>query len=223
MSKRDAAVSGTYGAAMGRLLVLYTQADRLIMEACAERVTRAPDETTQLALAKQVGDESRHVTIQKAWIRRCAVDPSPVLAADQEQAIRAHFRSLSWLDFLTDLYVCVEALGSEAVEQLVPLADPGTRESLRVPLADETDHVAFGITRLRTELARLPDAERRARLEGIPGRIAALADTFESFGIPVRQWFEAVGADYQELCEALGERQTEILRALREARPATAA
>src|SRR3990172_9187716 len=35
------------------------------------------------------------------------------------------------------MYICVEALGSDAVERIVPLSDPGTRESLRIPLTDE--------------------------------------------------------------------------------------
>ena len=30
--------------------------------------------------------------------------------------------TLPWAEFLVDLYLCVEALGSEAVEQVVPLA-----------------------------------------------------------------------------------------------------
>ena len=53
-----------YRESMGRLLVLYTQVDRLIMEICAERNEYAPDLDAKLALAKQVGDESRHVMIQ---------------------------------------------------------------------------------------------------------------------------------------------------------------
>lgn len=32
-----------YRESMGRLLMLYTQVDRLIMEICAERVADAPD------------------------------------------------------------------------------------------------------------------------------------------------------------------------------------
>jgi hypothetical protein len=54
-----------YRIAIGRLLVLYTQVDRLIMEICADRIANAPDERAALELAKQVGDESRHVTIQQ--------------------------------------------------------------------------------------------------------------------------------------------------------------
>ena len=53
-----------YRDAMGRLLVLYTQIDKLIMEICGEKIVSAPDESAKLALAKQVGDESRHVSIQ---------------------------------------------------------------------------------------------------------------------------------------------------------------
>jgi hypothetical protein len=34
-----------------------------------------------------------------------------------EAAILAHFRRLDWLDFLADMYLCVEALGSDAVER----------------------------------------------------------------------------------------------------------
>src|SRR3990170_8416971 len=144
-----------YRDAMGRLLVLYTQVDKLIMEVCAEKIVSAPDEPAKLALAKQVGDESRHVAIQREWIYKFGTDAAPVLSIEQEKQIRKHFRNLTWLEFLADMYICVEALGSDAVERIVPLSDPGTRESLRIPLTDELDHINFGITRLKEELAKL--------------------------------------------------------------------
>jgi hypothetical protein len=106
----------------------------------------------------------------------------------------------------------VEALGSDAVEQVVPLADPGTRESLRVPLADELNHIAFGVGRLREELARLPPAERQACLDGMPGRIADLTRTFLATGIDVQGLFESVGADFGALCAAVTARKAELLR-----------
>ena len=53
---------------MGRLLVLYSQIDRLIMEVRAERLETVPDKPAELTLAKQVGDESRHVSIQRDWM-----------------------------------------------------------------------------------------------------------------------------------------------------------
>ena len=93
-------------------------------------------------------------------------DRTPLLTAAQEEAILAHFRALGWIDFLIDMYLCVEALGSDAVEQIVPLADPGTQESLHIPLADELNHIAFGINRLREELARMQPAARQACLTG---------------------------------------------------------
>jgi hypothetical protein len=203
-----------YRQSMGKLLMLYTQVDRLIMEICAQRLAEAPDEEAELSLAKQVGDESRHVSIQRQWMLRFDADPVPIITPEQEQTIREHFRSLSWIDFLVDLYVCVEALGSEAVERIVPLADPGTRESLRIPLADELDHVAFGITRLRKELARLSKAERQTFLERLPARIESLTNAFHGFGVPVRRLFEAVGADYDRLCQLLEERQQELIAEL---------
>ncbi|MGE5240255.1 MAG: hypothetical protein ACM3NI_01285, partial [Bacteroidota bacterium] len=118
------------------------------------------------------------------------------------------------IDFLADLYICVEALGSEAVERIVPLADPGTRESLRVPLTDEIDHVAFGVSRLKQELAGLSDAERRMFLERLPFRIESLVDAFDGFGVPVRRLFEAVGADYDRVCNLLEARQKELIAEL---------
>jgi hypothetical protein len=199
---------------MGQLLVLYTQVDKLIMLACAERVGRAPDDAARLGLARQVGDESRHVSIQREWIARFGTDPTPVLTAAQEQAILAHFRGLGWIDFLIDMYLCVEALGSDAVERVVPLADPGTRESLRIPLADELNHIAFGVNRLREELARLPAVDRLACLDRIPQRIADLARAFLATGIDVRALFEAVGADFETLRAAVLARKEEILRAI---------
>jgi hypothetical protein len=211
MHSHTTTATNDYRFAMGRLLMLYTQVDRLIMEICAERLDEAPDERAQLALGKQVGDESRHVSIQQEWMHRFGVDATPVITPAQERTIRNHFRALPWLDFLADMYLTVEALGSEAVEQVVPLADPGTRESLRVPLTDEIDHVAFGIGRLKEELARLPKKNRQAFVEGLPARIDMLTDAFDGFGVPVRSMFEAVGADYEVLRQTLYQRRDQLL------------
>ena len=201
----------SYRESMGQLLVLYTQVDRLIMEICAERIASAPDLAAQLALAKQVGDESRHVMIQRNWMEQFGTDTTPVISDAHEALIRRHFRELPWLEFLADMYLCVEALGSEAVENIVPLADPGTRESLHVPLSDEQDHVAFGMARLKAELAQLPINEREAFLAGIPQRIAALTDTFHGFGLNVVELFENVGASYEALCDAVNRRRDAVL------------
>lgn len=201
-----------YRSAMGQLLVLYTQVDKLIMLACAERIGHAPDDAARLGLARQVGDESRHVVIQQEWMAQFGGDSTPLLTAAQEAAILAHFRALGWLDFLIDMYLCVEALGSDAVEQIVPLADPGTQESLHIPLADELNHIAFGINRLREELARMQPAARQACLDRIPQRIADLAHTFFATGIDVQALFEAVGADFEGLRTAVLARKDEILR-----------
>lgn len=200
-----------YRESMGRLLVLYTQVDRLIMEICAERIEHAPDLDAKLALAKQVGDESRHVMIQHDWMQQFGTATTPVISDTQETLIRSHFRELSWLEFLADMYLCVEALGSEAVENIVPLADPGTRESLHVPLTDEQDHVTFGITRLKAELEKLPSDERAAFLARIPQRIAALTDTFLDFGLNVAALFENVGANYEVLCDDVRRRRDAVL------------
>lgn len=201
----------SYRESMGRLLVLYTQVDRLIMEICAERIEHAPDLDAKLALARQVGDESRHVTIQQDWMQQFGTATTPVISDTQEALIRSHFRELPWLEFLADMYLCVEALGSEAVENIVPLADPGTRESLHVPLTDEKDHVAFGITRLKAELAKLSSDERAAFLASIPQRIAALTDTFLGFGLNVAALFENVGANYEVLCDDVRRRRDAVL------------
>lgn len=211
MNLQNATATNDYRFAMGRLLMLYTQVDRLIMEICAERLDEAPDERAELALAKQVGDESRHVSIQQEWMHRFGVDATPIITPEQEHTIRNHFRALPWLDFLADMYLCVEALGSEAVEQVVPLADPGTRESLRVPLTDEIDHVAFGLGRLKEELARLPEKKRRAYVEGLPARIDKLTDMFDGFGVPARSLFEAVGANYEVLRQTLYQRRDQLI------------
>jgi len=109
------------------------------------------------------------------------------------------------------MYLCVEALGSEAVENIVPLADPGTRESLHVPLSDEQDHIAFGVSRLRQELAALPAAQREAFLVAIPARIELLTQAFHGLGLEVAQLFENVGADYTALCDAVLQRRDEVL------------
>ena len=65
MNPQHASNVVAYRDAMGQLLVFHTQVDRLIMQASAECIATAPDEPAKLALAKQVGDESRHVAIQR--------------------------------------------------------------------------------------------------------------------------------------------------------------
>lgn len=206
----------TYRVAMGQLLVLYTQVDHLIMEACAERIASAPDEAAKLALAKQVGDESRHVAIQREWMDKFGAREAPIISKQQEAAILDHFRQLDWLDFLTDMYLCVEALGSDAVEKVVPLADPGTKESLRIPLQDELDHIAFGVNRLKQELSHLEPSERDAFLDRIPERIETLSQSFDDMGLNEDELFEAVGADYEALCESVLQRKDEVLKEVSE-------
>lgn len=200
-----------YRIAMGRLLVMYTQVDYLIMRACAERIAEAPDEAAQLAMAKQVGDESKHVRIQQQWVERFGTDTTPVFSELQQELFLQHFRSLNWLDFLTDMYVCVEALGGEAVEQVVPLADPGTRESLKVPLQDEIDHVAFGLGRLKQELSRMSEAERYDYIDSISSRLDFLDDSLHGMGLDIPAMFTAVGADYQLVVDSVMQRRQEIL------------
>ena len=203
-----------YKIAMGRLLVMYTQVDYLIMRAVAERISDAPDEESQLFMAKQVGDESRHVQIQQQWIKKFGTDTTPVFNELQQEMFLAHFRSLNWLDFLTDMYVCIEALGSEAVEQIVPMADPGTRESLKIPLQDELDHIAFGLNKLRDELAKLPEAESYAYLQTIESRLDFLDDTLHELGLDIPGMFSAVGADYNKVVKTVVDKREQILASL---------
>ena len=203
-----------YKVAMGRLLVMYTQIDYLIMRAVAERIADAPDDECRLFMAKQVGDECRHVRIQQQWIKSFGTDTSPVFNESQQQMFLAHFRSLSWLDFLTDMYVCIEALGSEAVEQVVPMADPGTRESLKTPLQDEIDHVAFGLGQLQLALEKMPTDESIAYLDTISTRLDFLDDTLHGLGINVPAMFSAVGADYQKVVKTVLHRRQQILDSL---------
>ncbi len=214
MNKNQTVSDAGYKVAMGRLLVMYTQVDYLIMRAVAERIADAPDDESRLFMAKQVGDESRHVKIQQEWIERFGTDTTPVFDELQQEMFLAHFRSLNWLDFLTDMYVCVEALGSEAVEQIVPMADPGTRDSLKTPLEDEIDHVAFGLNSLHAELEKLPEAESHAYLQSIETRLDFLDDTLHGLGIDVPAMFSAVGADYQKVVETVLHRRQQILDSL---------
>jgi hypothetical protein len=212
MSIEISHATSEYRIAMGRLLVMYTQIDRLIMEICAERIATAPDQRAKLGLAKQVGDESRHVMIQQEWMAKFGTSTTPVFTPAQEAAIRAHFRNLPWMEFLADMYVCVEALGSEAVEQIVPIADPGTRASLRTPLADELDHVAFGVGRLKEELLKLSAEEREAFIVSLEGRIERMTRRFHEMGLNVAAMFEAVGADYAELGDVVIARRSALLQ-----------
>jgi len=214
MSKIQGIDDNDYKVAMGRLLVMYTQVDYLIMRAVAERIADAPDDESRLFMAKQVGDESRHVRIQQEWIEKFGSDTTPVFTEMQQDMFLAHFRTLNWMDFLTDMYVCVEALGSEAVEQVVPMADPGTRDSLQTPLEDEVDHVAFGLGRLHDELAKLPEAESFAYLQSIESRLDFLDDTLHGLGIDVPEMFSAVGADYNKVVDTVLQRRQQILELL---------
>lgn len=201
-----------YRLAMGRLLVMYTQVDYLIMQACAERIASVSDEEKRLLLAKQVGDECKHVRIQQQWIRDFGADTTPVFSGYQQALFLQHFRSLNWMDFLTDMYVCVEALGGEAVEQVVPMADPGTRESLKIPLQDEIDHVAFGLGCLEQELAGMSTPERYAYIDNISSRLDFLDDSLHDMGLDIPGMFEAVGADYQLVVDSVMQRRQEILQ-----------
>lgn len=210
----QSAVNARYHRAMGNLLVLYTQVDQFIMEACAARIASAPGDEARLGLAKQVGDECRHVSIQKRWMREFGVEASPPISAQALDRLKQAFAELDWVDYLTDLYLVIEALGSQAVEEVVPLTDPGTRESLRVPLQDELDHVEFGLSQLRKALAALPPAEREARLQAIPGRIEALAGHFDELGLPVWNWFADVGCDPEALVDILHQRRDALLERL---------
>ncbi len=203
-----------YVHAMGHLLVLYTQVDRFIMEACAARIATAPDDDARMGLAKQVGDECRHVSIQNKWIAEFGVDPQPVIPAPALDRLHAHFRSLSWVDFLTDLYFVIEALGSQAVEQVVPLADPGTRESLRVPLQDELDHVAFGLCELRKVLEAMEPELRAETLANMPRRTGNFVQQLDAMQLPVMDWFETVGTRREQLLQVLNIRQDELLAQL---------
>jgi hypothetical protein len=81
---------------------------------------------------------------------------------------------------------------------------------LRIPLSDELDHVAFGVTRLKQELAAMPEVERRAFLARIPERIEELTEKFEDFVLNVPALFTAVGVDYQKLCAQLELREYEL-------------
>ena len=214
MKQKRGISNQNYSVAMGRLLVMYTQVDYLIMRAVAERIIDAPDDESRLFMARQVGDESKHVRIQQEWIKSFGTDTTPVFNDLQQHMFLAHFRSLSWLDFLTDMYICIEALGGEAVEQIVPMADPGTRESLRVPLQDEVDHIAFGLGKLQEELAKMPQAESHAYLQTIESRLDFLDDTLHDLGIDIPGMFEAVGADYQKVVDMVMFRRQQILESL---------
>jgi hypothetical protein len=193
---------------------MYTQVDYLIMRAVAERIADAPDDASRLFMAKQVGDESNHVRIQQEWIDRFGTDTTPVFNELQQDMFLAHFRSLNWIDFLTDMYVCIEALGGEAVEQIVPMADPGTRASLKVPLQDEQDHIAFGLDQLSDELSKLPVNESTAYLKTIETRLDFLDDTLHGLGIDVPAMFRAVGADYQKVVDTVMARRQDIMNSL---------
>jgi len=199
---------------------MYTQFDYLIMRACAERISTAPTDDVRLFLAKQVGDESRHVRIQQDWLEKFGTDSAPVINEQQEAMFLTHFRYLSWVDFLIDMYVCVEALGGEAVEQVVPLADPGTRASLKIPLQDEVDHVRFGLEQLKFELGKMAIDQRNQVMDSISERLDYLDDAMHDLGLNIPAMFDAVGADYQAVVDSVMQRRAEIMDTFRLAKAA---
>lgn len=203
--------SEDYHDAMGRLLVLYSQVDHLIMEICAERIATAPDEDARLGLAKQVGDESRHVAIQRKWMSVFGTKENLIISDEQAEIIRQHFRELLWVDFLVEMYLCVEALGSEAVEKIVPLADPGTRESFRIPLTDELDHIAFGLSSLQKQLRKMTPRDQLVFFQHIPERIEHVTELFHSLVKNIPELFTEVGANYEFVCHAVLERRDEVI------------
>ena len=87
-----------YAHAMGHLLVLYTQVDQFIMEACAERIASAPGQDAKMGLAKQVGDECRHVAIQQRWMQEFGVVAAPVIGQQVLEQLHGHFRALDWFE-----------------------------------------------------------------------------------------------------------------------------
>jgi len=66
---------------------------RAVVEVLAKALADAPDEEAELSLAKQVGDESRHVSIQRRWMLQFDADPTPIIIPEQEQLIREHPRT----------------------------------------------------------------------------------------------------------------------------------
>lgn len=142
------------------------------------------------------------------------METTPLISEQDLDRLKQGFAELDWVDYLTDLYLVVEALGSQAVEEVVPLTDPGTRESLRIPLQDELDHVEFGLSQLREALAALSPAEREARLQAIPGRIETLVRHFGALGLPVQDWFADVGCDPESLVDILYQRRDALLERL---------
>jgi len=91
-----------------------------------------------MGMAKQVGDECRHVAIQKQWMSIFGVDTAPVIGEAALRDLHEHFRGPGWTDFLSDLYPVLEALGSQAVEELVPLANKRRLVVDRIP-----DRIAY--------------------------------------------------------------------------------
>jgi hypothetical protein len=181
---------------------------------CSDRLASAPDEAARASLAKQVVDERRHVEIQEQWIEELGTDPTPPIPAALAEEARAYFAKLPWIEFLADLYVGVEALGSQAVEEIVPAADPGTRESLRIPLADEVDHVAFGVGRLRQELDHLEPERHAAFVRTLPDRLDHLAAQIRTLAPTLPTLFEAVGVPYPVVRDAVVSQRTTLLNSL---------
>jgi len=206
----DAISDVQYAKAVGCLLMLYTQVNRLLMAACAERIPLAPDMAAKMGLAKQVGDKCLHLTIQCRWMDERGVDPTPLVSAEAVEELRTHFHGLDWVDFLTDVYL-VKAMGCHAVEQVMPLTDTGTRESLRIPLRDELDHVAFGLAELRKALAAMGEAERQSRMQAIPARIDAMIDRLAALALPFGEWLDHVGSSHDALRSLLDRRKQELM------------
>lgn len=121
----------------------------------------------------------------------------------KETEILDHLRELEWRDFLTDMHLCAEALCRDAVENIASLAGRAMSESVHMPPQDGLDHIAFGINRLKQELAIMPPGKRKEFLARISDWLESLNGTFHVMNSYTRAMIKAVCSDYAELRKLL--------------------
>src|SRR5438105_3438143 len=136
-----------------------------------------------LFLSTQIVDEARHV---EAFLKRLYLNGAGLqeVAAGTESSIKGLLMQDDFARASFLLHVLGEGTFKDLFHLLIEIApDEATRQIMVRALEDEARHVAYGVGRLRTQLAaeRDPDAVGQAFVDALEAR---LAFTYEVSGLP---------------------------------------
>ena len=136
-----------------------------------------------LFLSTQVMDEARHVEV---FLKRLYLNGVGLreVAASTESSIKGLLMQEDFARASFLLHVLGEGTFKDLFHLLIEIApDEATRQIMVRALEDEARHVAYGVGRLRTQLAaeRDPDAVGQAFVDALEAR---LAFTYEVSGLP---------------------------------------